>query len=138
MSDQGIGFAIERARAPVEEEAPEVRRVPWVTLGLAVLLTLLSAALLDAGLYHLLTNVYFLFVFGDNVEDRLGRLRFVAYYLLTGTVEGDDTGFVIYGQTRLRQGVLKDAKVARLDGQYASVQLNPNLPANSSSPRLGT
>jgi hypothetical protein len=50
---------------------------------------------------------------------------------LGGSAEGDDTEFVIYGQTRLRQGALKDAKIARLDGQYASIQLNPNLPANS-------
>ena len=69
---------------PVEEEAPEIRRTPWVTWTIALSMT---AALgwigLDGvGIYHLLTNVYFLLVFGDNVEDFLG----CGNYLLLLTV----------------------------------------------------
>ena len=33
---------------------------------------------------HLLGNVWFLWIFGNNVEDAMGRLRFVIFYLLTG------------------------------------------------------
>jgi membrane associated rhomboid family serine protease len=33
---------------------------------------------------HLLTNMWFLWIFGDNVEDRMGRGRFLAFYLLCG------------------------------------------------------
>jgi len=39
---------------------------------------------LHAGIAHLAGNMYFLWVFGDNVEDRLGRLRFLAFYLVCG------------------------------------------------------
>jgi membrane associated rhomboid family serine protease len=33
---------------------------------------------------HLLGNMWFLWIFGNNVEDSMGRLRFVVFYLLTG------------------------------------------------------
>jgi membrane associated rhomboid family serine protease len=39
---------------------------------------------LHGGWLHLAGNLLFLFVFGNNVEDRLGRLRFLAFYLFCG------------------------------------------------------
>jgi len=50
-------------------------------------LTLITPFFLHAGLVHLLGNMYFLLVFGDNVEDLLGRSRYLAL-LLTATVAG--------------------------------------------------
>lgn len=47
---------------------------------------LVSALFLHGGLGHLLGNMIFLWVFGDNVEDRLGHLRFALFYLLGGVV----------------------------------------------------
>ncbi|MCE5216611.1 rhomboid family intramembrane serine protease [bacterium] len=35
---------------------------------------------------HVLGNVWFLYLFGDNVEDRMGRLRFLWFYLFAGVV----------------------------------------------------
>lgn len=46
--------------------------------------TLLSAQALHANWVHLLTNAYFLYIFGDNVEELFGRLRFTATVLLCG------------------------------------------------------
>ena len=46
--------------------------------------TIFSSMFLHAGLLHLVGNMYFLYVFGDNVEDRLGRLRYLVAYLLAG------------------------------------------------------
>lgn len=40
------------------------------------------------GILHLVGNLYFLWIFGDNVEDRLGRTRFTILYLLAGIVGG--------------------------------------------------
>ncbi|MFQ5842751.1 MAG: rhomboid family intramembrane serine protease, partial [Thermodesulfobacteriota bacterium] len=39
---------------------------------------------LHGGWFHLLTNMWFLYIFGDNVEDRLGPSRFLAFYILSG------------------------------------------------------
>jgi membrane associated rhomboid family serine protease len=48
--------------------------------------TLLTAQFLHGGLLHLGSNMLALFIFGDNVEDRLGHLRFLLFYLLSGVV----------------------------------------------------
>ena len=46
------------------------------------LATLVTSMFLHGGLMHLLGNMLYLWVFGDNVEDAMGHLRFVAFYLL--------------------------------------------------------
>jgi membrane associated rhomboid family serine protease len=48
--------------------------------------TILTSMFLHGGLLHVLGNMWFLWVFGDNVEDNLGRWRFLAFYLVTGVV----------------------------------------------------
>lgn len=47
-------------------------------------LPLVTYMFLHGGLPHLLGNLYFLWIFGDNVEDRFGRLPFLLFYLLSG------------------------------------------------------
>ena len=42
------------------------------------------AMFIHGGWSHLLGNLWFLWLFGDNIEDQLGHLRFLAFYLLTG------------------------------------------------------
>jgi membrane associated rhomboid family serine protease len=41
---------------------------------------------MHGGVWHLLGNMVFLFVFGDNVEDALGHARFIVFYLLCGVI----------------------------------------------------
>ncbi|MGH9369820.1 MAG: rhomboid family intramembrane serine protease [Thermoanaerobaculia bacterium] len=53
-----------------------------------VLLTLLTSMFMHGGLAHLLGNMLYLHVFGDNVEDRLGHGRYLAFYLLCGVLAG--------------------------------------------------
>ena len=45
---------------------------------------LITSMFLHGGWMHLIGNMWFLWIFGNNVEDSMGRLRFVAFYLLTG------------------------------------------------------
>jgi membrane associated rhomboid family serine protease len=49
-----------------------------------VYLTLITSMFMHGGLAHLLGNLLFLWIFGDNVEDWLGRFRFFLFYLVTG------------------------------------------------------
>lgn len=51
-------------------------------------LTYASSMFLHGGLLHLFGNLWSLWIFGDNVEDRLGHGRFLAFYVLTGLVAG--------------------------------------------------
>lgn len=50
------------------------------------LITPLTSMFLHGGWMHLLGNGLFLWVFGNNVEDSMGRLRFVAFYVICGLV----------------------------------------------------
>ena len=49
-------------------------------------LTLLSSMFMHGGWLHLLGNMLFLFIFGDNVEHHMGRIKYVLFYLLAGAV----------------------------------------------------
>jgi membrane associated rhomboid family serine protease len=46
--------------------------------------TLVTSMFMHGGWLHLIGNMWFLAVFGDNVEDSMGRFRFLAFYLLCG------------------------------------------------------
>lgn len=46
--------------------------------------TLVSAMFMHGGWMHLLGNMLYLWIFGDNVEDRFGKVTFLAFYFLTG------------------------------------------------------
>ncbi len=58
---------------------------------------LVTANFLHGGWLHILGNMWFLFVFGDNVEDRLGHFRFVIFYLLCGAASMLVQGWVLPG-----------------------------------------
>ncbi len=47
-------------------------------------LTVLTAMFMHGGWIHLLSNMLFLWIFGDNVEDKLGHLRYLSFYLMCG------------------------------------------------------
>ena len=50
------------------------------------LLTLLTSMFLHGSLFHLLGNMLYLWIFGNNIEDRLGPVRFGVFYLVCGVV----------------------------------------------------
>ncbi len=51
-------------------------------------LTVLSSIFLHGGWMHMIGNMWSLWIFGDNVEDRMGRRGFVMFYLLSGVAAG--------------------------------------------------
>src|SRR5688572_11110144 len=48
------------------------------------LIAVVTSMFLHAGLAHLAGNMLFLWIFGDNIEDRLGHGRFVWFYVICG------------------------------------------------------
>jgi len=60
--------------------------IPLQPTPVAVYLTLITAMFMHGGLMHLLGNMWFLWIFGDNVEDDLSHGRYLVFYLLTGVL----------------------------------------------------
>jgi len=56
------------------------------TIPVPLWLTLFSAMFLHGSILHVLGNMLYLWIFGDNVEDAMGPVRFLIFYLLCGTV----------------------------------------------------
>ena len=51
-------------------------------------LPFVTSLFLHGGLLHVLSNMWSLWIFGDNVEDRMGRIRFLVFYLGCGLAAG--------------------------------------------------
>ncbi len=54
------------------------------SLGAPSVSDLLTSMFLHGGWLHVISNMLYLWIFGDNIEDRLGKVSFVAFYLLAG------------------------------------------------------
>jgi membrane associated rhomboid family serine protease len=52
----------------------------------AAWITLLTSMFLHGGIAHIAGNMLFLWIFGDNIEDYLGHVRYVAFYLVCGVL----------------------------------------------------
>ncbi len=48
----------------------------------------LTSLFIHGGWFHIIGNMWFLWVFGDNVEDRMGHGRFLLFYILCGVIAG--------------------------------------------------
>jgi len=56
--------------------------------------TIFTSMFLQGGLLHILGNMWFLWIFGDNIEDRLGHFGFAVFYLLSGVAAAFAQGIV--------------------------------------------
>ncbi|MEQ8765444.1 MAG: rhomboid family intramembrane serine protease [Planctomycetota bacterium] len=86
-----LAVRMNKPYSPFVSEA-DAREIP-ASLGVTVYeqpipawMTILTSMFLHGGFGHLLFNMLFLWIFGNNIEDACGRLRFVLFYLATGVV----------------------------------------------------
>ena len=63
----------------IEGQLPGLEPTP-----ISVYITLLTSMFMHGGWAHLLGNMWFLWIFGDNIEDDMGRWRYLGFYLLCG------------------------------------------------------
>jgi len=86
----GLGLAAGTSFAVVPAELVEVgigwdaARGPYDTIPVPEVATLVTYMFLHADVVHLASNMMFLWVFGDNVEDAMGHVRYLVFYLLCG------------------------------------------------------
>ena len=53
-------------------------------LSVSVIMPFFSNIFLHGGWGHIISNMWFLYIFGDNVEDRMGKLKYFFFYILCG------------------------------------------------------
>ncbi len=76
----GIRFTFEWGLVPVDL----LGGVPRVEHPVPVSWTVITSMFLHGSVLHILGNMWYLWLFGDNVEDAMGRARFLVFYLLSG------------------------------------------------------
>lgn len=54
------------------------------SMGTPAMSNIVTSMFLHGGLWHLAGNMLYLWIFGDNIEDRLGHVRFLVFYLVCG------------------------------------------------------
>jgi membrane associated rhomboid family serine protease len=64
-------------------EVPGLQPTP-----IPVWLTLITSMFMHGGIAHIFGNMLFLWIFGDNIEDRMGHLRYAIFYLVCGVLAG--------------------------------------------------
>lgn len=60
-------------------------------------ITVLTSMFMHAGWFHVLSNLWVLFIFGDNVEDHMGLIAYLIFYLLCGTAAALMQTFIFPG-----------------------------------------
>jgi len=78
--------------------------------------TLVSSMFLHGSWSHFIGNMWYLWIFGDNVEDRVGHGRFIAFYLLCGIVAA--LGHVAMDPTSILPTIGASGAIAGVMGGY--------------------
>jgi len=78
---------------------------------------LITSIFLHSGWLHLISNMWFLWLFGDNIEDQFGRLRFLGLYLFAGVV-GNFTHTFFTGFDSAAPVIGASGAVAGIMGSY--------------------
>jgi membrane associated rhomboid family serine protease len=85
----------------------------------APVLSVLTSMFLHSSWTHLLGNMLFLAIFGNNIEDRMGRLRFLLFYLVCGYAAG--YGFALTDPSSTQPLVGASGAIAGVLGAYLVV-----------------
>jgi membrane associated rhomboid family serine protease len=80
-------------------------------------LTVITSMFMHGSLLHLLGNMLFLWIFGNNIEDSMGRAKFVAFYLLGGVAAL--AGQTLFGPNAAVPTVGASGAIAAVLGAYA-------------------
>ena len=104
--------AVARSREhPTSDLGPfRIDQKPWWV-------TLFTSMFMHGGILHIAGNMLFLWVFGNNIEDRLGRVKFLLFYLLAGLIAVYTQALIDPGSTAPTIGA--SGAIAGVLGAYA-------------------
>lgn len=96
-------------------QLPGLQRSPF-----PVFLTLITSMFLHGGLAHLLGNMLFLWIFGDNIENALGHVKYLVFYLLCGILASLSHVFstLMFGQNLLIPSLGASGAISAVLGAY--------------------
>lgn len=85
-----------------------------------VYLTLITSMFMHGGLAHIIGNMLFLYIFGDNIEDALGHTRYFFFYLLCGVIAGlaHVSSTYIFGQSPYVPSLGASGAISAVMGGY--------------------
>lgn len=85
-----------------------------------VQLTLITSMFMHGGLAHLLGNMMYLWIFGDNVEDALGHVKYLCFYLLCGLLASlcHVVSTVVFGQNLYIPSLGASGAISGMLGAY--------------------
>jgi membrane associated rhomboid family serine protease len=88
-----------------------------------VYLTLLMSMFMHGGIAHLGGNMLYLWIFGDNLEDRMGHLNYLLFYLLCGVLAGLSHVFstAYFGQSQLIPSLGASGAISGVLGGYQAL-----------------
>ncbi len=86
----------------------------------SVYLTLLTSMFMHGGLAHIFGNMLFLWIFGDNLEDRMGHARYLIFYLVCGVLASLAHVFstVMFGQSQIVPSLGASGAISGVLGGY--------------------
>lgn len=87
-----------------------------ITENKSVAFSLVASLFLHAGFAHLAGNLWSLWIFGNNVEDAMGRLGFLAFYLIAGI--GGSLAHVIFNRDSITPLIGASGAIAGVMGAY--------------------
>lgn len=96
----------------------EQLRVPLERTPGSIYLTLLTSMFMHGSLMHLAGNMWFLWIFGDNIENDLGRVRYAIFYLLTGLLASLAHIFSATGEAALIPSLGASGAISGVMGGY--------------------
>ncbi|MGC9066281.1 MAG: rhomboid family intramembrane serine protease [Candidatus Ratteibacteria bacterium] len=81
-------------------------------------LTIFTSMFLHGGIMHLIGNMWYLYLMGDNIEDRWGHFPYLLFYLFSGVIAAVFYGTFTYGQARSVPSIGASGAISGVLGAY--------------------
>jgi len=92
--------------------------IPARILKEKAIFTLITSMFLHGGFLHLIGNMWFFWLFGDNVEKNLGKIKFLLFYFLSGILAGLFHIFLVSGKESMLPVIGASGAISGVLGGY--------------------